>query len=145
MFYADSSALIRAYFEGEEQHQLLRDLLLESGEAVVTSELARIELASAVRSAARTGRIEDAQALEQSIEVDYDVGGPLILIELDRRTVLPRAHGLVREHRLRTLDAIHLAVALEDAPTFAGSDEVVFVTRDDDQAAAARALGLAVR
>lgn len=145
MLYADSSALVRAYFEDEDDHRVLRDLLLESGERVVTSELARIELASAIQSADRAGRIRDAQALEQSIEVDFDVGGPLILLDLDARVTLPTAHKLVREHRLRTLDAIHLAVALEDAPAYAGADEVVLVTRDADQAAAAQALGLAVR
>lgn len=141
--YADSSALVRAYFEDEDEHQTLRDLLLESGEQVITSELARIEIASAVQSAARAGRIPDAEALEQSIEIDYDIGGPLILLDLDARITLPVAQQLVREHRLRTLDAIHLAVAL-DAPRFAGSEDVVLVTRDADQAAAARALGLAV-
>ncbi|MHB1242305.1 MAG: type II toxin-antitoxin system VapC family toxin [Gaiellaceae bacterium] len=145
MLYADSSALVRAYFEDEDDHEALRHLLLESGETVVTSELARVELASAVRSASATGRIRDREAFENRIEANYDEGGPLILIELDARSALGTAHRLVRHHRLRTLDAIHLAVALEDAPVFAGSDEVVFVTRDADQAAAARALGLAVR
>lgn len=145
VLYADSSALIRAYFEDEDDHNALRGLLLESGETVVSSEVARIELASAVRRAARARRIRDGDALERRIEVGYDQGGPLILIELDARATLPVAHRLVRRHRLRTLDAIHLAVALEDAPAFAGSEEVVLVTRDADQAAAARALGLAVR
>lgn len=143
--YADSSALVRAYFEDEDEHQSLRDLLLESGEQVITSEIARIEIASAVQSAARAGRIPDAEALEQSIEIDYDVGGPLVLLDLDARITLPVAQKLVREHRLRTLDAIHLAVALGDARALADGEEVVLVTRDDDQAAAARALGLAVR
>lgn len=145
VLYADSSALVRAYFEDEDDHDQLRSLLLESGETVMTSELARIEIASAVRSAAQAGRIRDRSAFENRIEANYDEGGPLILIELDARTALPVAYELVRRHRLRTLDAIHLAVALEDAPAFAGSEEVVLVTRDAGQAAAARALGLAVR
>jgi len=144
VLYADSSALLRAYFRDEDDHESLRRLLLESGELVVTSELARVELASAVRSASDAGRIRDRTALERRIEANYGPGGPLILLELDRLTVLPTAHRLVREHRLRTLDAIHLAVALEDARTLADGAAVVLVTRDADQAAAARALGLAV-
>lgn len=145
LLYADSSALVRAYFEDEDDHAVLRRLLLEGGGTVVTSELARIELASAVRSASDARRIRDRETLESRIDANYGPGGPLILIEINRLTVLPVAHRLVREHRLRTLDAIHLAVALEDAPAFAGSEGVVLVTRDADQAAAARSLGLAVR
>lgn len=145
VLYADSSALVRAYFEDEEDHDELRELLLESRETVVSSELARIELASVVRSAAQARRIRDESELQKRIEHDCESGGSLILVQLDARTTLPVAYELVRRHRLRTLDAIHLAVALEDAPAFAGSEEVVLVTRDEDQAAAARALGLAVR
>lgn len=145
VLYADSSALVRAYFNDEDDHDALHALLFESRQTVITSELARVELASAVRSAARAHRIGDERTFQDRVELDYGHEGPIALIELDPRRTLPLAHRLVREHRLRTLDAIHLAVALEDAPTFAGSEEVVLVTRDADQAAAARSLGLAVR
>jgi len=141
--YADSSALVRAYFEDEDDHDALRTLLLESGQRVVTSELARIELASAVRSAAQARRIGDEETFQDRLALDYSREGPLTLIDLHAPSLVPSAYRLVREHRLRTLDAIHLAVAL-DAPTAAGADEFVFVTRDADQAAAARVLGLAV-
>jgi hypothetical protein len=46
------------------------------------------------------------------------------------------------EHDLRTLDALHLAVASTSATALAGADSVVLVTRDDRQAAAAAAMGL---
>lgn len=144
MLYADSSALLGAYFVDEEEHPELETLLFESGNTVITSELARVELASAVRSAARAFRVRDEVALHDRIDLDF-ADGHVTLIELDPPTILPAAHRLVRQHRLRTLDAIHLAVALEDAPHYADGDEVVLVTRDADQAAAARALGLAVR
>ena len=49
----------------------------------------------------------------------------------------------VGEHRLRTLDALHLAVVLTAAATLA--DEVVLLSRDARQAGAAAELGLAVR
>ena len=47
LIYADSSALIRAYFPDEAQLVDMRTLLLEGKDAVVTSEIARLELASA--------------------------------------------------------------------------------------------------
>ena len=144
MLYADSSALVGAYFEDEREHSELAALLFASGNTLVTSELTRVELASAVRSAARALRVRDEAALHDRIDLDF-ADGHVVLIELDPPTILPAAHRLVRQHRLRTLDAIHLAVALEDAPAFAGGEEVVLVTRDADQAAAARAHGLAVR
>jgi predicted nucleic acid-binding protein len=44
------------------------------------------------------------------------------------------------EHRVGTLDALHLAVAIELRET-EGASNTIFVTRDRDQAAAAKALG----
>ena len=41
-FYADSSALVRAYLGDEPGSASLRKLLLESGESVVTSELSLV-------------------------------------------------------------------------------------------------------
>lgn len=54
------------------------------------------------------------------------------------------AYELVVDHRLRTLDAIHLAVAVTECPSLAGDEEFVLITRDEDQAEAARKLGMAV-
>lgn len=42
------------------------------------------------------------------------------------------------------MDAIHLAVMLTDATALAAGDEVKLVTRDEQQASAARAIGLAL-
>lgn len=145
LLYADTSALIRAYFTDEPDHAELRGLLLEGDEPVVTSELARVELASAVRAAARAGRLRRWRALLFRFDADCQEEGPIALLRLRAEAVLPTAHRLVLDHRLRTLDALHLAVALEECPALAGGEEVVFVTRDDDQSAAARALGFTLR
>ena len=69
----------------------------------------------------------------------------MTLVALIPAAVVARAYGLVLEHRLRTLDAIHIAVALDEDAALATGDELVFVTRDTEQAAAAAAVGLAVR
>jgi len=144
LLYADTSALVRAYFEDEPDHARLRERLLEGEEPVVTSELARVELASAIRAAAETGRLRRPGGVLARIDADCQERGPIALLRLRAQAVLPMAYSLVLEHRLRTLDAIHLAVALEECPTLAGDDEVVFVTRDEDQATAAAAVGFAV-
>jgi uncharacterized protein len=55
------------------------------------------------------------------------------------------AWQIVLDHPVRTLDAIHLAVATTTAAELAAGDTVEFVTRDARQADAAKALGLPVR
>lgn len=144
LLYADTSALVRAYFEDEPDHRQLRERLLEGRGAVVTSELARVELASAIRAAASAGRLRRSAGLLARIDADCEEGGPIALLRLRAEAVLPLAYNLVLEHRLRTLDAVHLAVALEECPVLAGDDDIVFVTRDEDQAAAAAAVGYSV-
>lgn len=57
LLYADTSALVRAYLADEPDHGSLRERLLEGDEPVVISELARIEMASVIRAAARGGRL----------------------------------------------------------------------------------------
>lgn len=132
------------YLADEPDHNELRALLFEGSGPVVTSELARVELASAVEGAVRARRIVAGDRLHDRIAADTGESGSILLAAFRPGAIVPRAEDLVRKFRLRTLDAIHLAVALEDAPGYAGDDEVVLVTRDADQAAAARALGLAV-
>lgn len=66
----------------------------------------------------------------------------LVLLRPD--VVMPRAYQVVVDHRVRTLDAMHLAVALDVAARLADGDQLAFVTRDQAQATAARSLGLSV-
>lgn len=143
--YADSSALVRAYFPDEPEHKSLREMLLEGQWHVAASEITRIEFAAAARRAVRGGRAPLLQTLLDQFDADCAPGGPIRLLALDPALVLPRAYALVLEHRLRALDAVHLAVALEQYRPIAADTDVVFVTRDQDQAAAASALGFAVR
>lgn len=144
LLYADTSALVRAYFEDERDHAQLRERLLEGEEPVVTSELARVELASAIRAAAAAGRLRRSAGLLARIDADCEENGPIALLRLRSDAVLPMAYSLLLAHRLRTLDAIHLAVALEECPVLARDDDIVFVTRDGDQAVAAASLGFSV-
>lgn len=143
LLYADTSAVVGAYVLDEPDHDLLADLVFDGDDAVVTSELTRIEYASAVWAANRAGRLPAAGELLDRFDVDCGEGGVLSLLRLDAAAVLPVAHELVGEHRLRTLDALHLAVLLTTAGTL--TDEVLLLTRDARQAAAAAELGITVR
>lgn len=142
LLYADTSAIVRAYFPDEDDHAALRALILEGEEPVVTSEIARVEIASAVTAAARAKRLRRPDAFVDRFDADTAEDGPIALLRFDGG-VLARAHRLVVEEKLRTLDAIHLAVALDELPRLGGKD-IAIVTRDIRQAAAAKRNALAV-
>jgi uncharacterized protein len=142
VYYVDTSALVSAYLSGEPEHQQLRQLLLEGDAPVVTSTLTRVEFASAIAAAGRAGRLRRQRVLLDRFDTDCRDGGPVTLLDLDATGVLPLARRLVRVHPIRTLDAIHLAVALTDATELAAGEPVSLVTRDKAQAAAAESLGL---
>ncbi len=139
--YCDASVILRAYLSDEAGHAEARRRLLDTGVSLMSSAIAEVELAAALRSAQRVGRIGDPEAILS--EISGDANGPLLYIALDGPRVLPAAQALCMRHRLRTLDAIHLAVALTDGRTLAG-EGLLFITRNADQAAAARAEGLEV-
>jgi len=143
LYYADTSALARAYLPDESDHAALRELLLESRSAVVTSELAAVELAAAMAAAERAQRIADAETVMRQIDADLS-GDPVSLLALSPSAVFPVARRLITAHPLFAVDAIHLAVALVDARAYSVDASIVLVTRDRRQEAAARSEGLAV-
>jgi len=144
LIYVDTSALVRTYLEDESDHAELTARLLDSKDPVVTSALTRVEVASAVAAAVRARRIPEPALILDRFDADCADDGPLTLLALDAETCLPIAYRLTQEHRLRTLDALHLAVALTDATELAAGEPVILVTRDHEQATAAAALGLAL-
>jgi hypothetical protein len=143
LLYADTSALARAYLPDEPEHGTLRELLLESDHAVVTSQLATLELAAAIAAAGRARRIDDVRATLARIDKDL-TGRPVALLEFRGDLLFPTARRLIANHPLFAIDAVHLASALAQAPRYAADDEVVFVTADRRQADAARSEALAV-
>jgi predicted nucleic acid-binding protein len=142
--YADTSALVRAYLHDEPEHEALKDLLLGPGSTTVTSELTQIEFASALRAAERAGRVPVAEEVIEHFDADCGDAGPIALVELDRAVVVASARALVMRNAVRTLDALHLAVATAVQAAQTAEDEFVLVTRDDSQADVARTIGLVV-
>lgn len=141
VLYADTSALLRCYFDDEPEHEALAGLLLAQRHAVITSEMARIEVAGAAAAASRAGRIRNSGIVVRRFDIDTYEDGAVSLIRLKPESVLGLAQRLAGQHALRALDALHLATALNVA---AHSDSLAFVTRDTRQARAAGAEGLPV-
>jgi predicted nucleic acid-binding protein len=144
VLYADASVIVSAYLADEPDHAEWHARLFEGEDPVVVSEVARVEVTSAIAAASRAGRLDDGPMVIARFEADCATGGPINLLALRSGPVMERAARLTQEHRLRSLDAIHLAVALEDARPLADEGTLVFATRDRHQSSAARKLGLRV-
>jgi hypothetical protein len=128
LFYADSSALVKIVRD-EPESEALRAYLVDAD--LVSSELALTEVPRAVRRAAALDPLLKLDVLLARASETLDA---VALQPLDR--ALLRAAGALAEPALRSLDAIHVAAAVDLGPLDA------FVTYDERLAAAARLSGL---
>ena len=124
-FYVDTSALVKLVV-AETETVALRSWLQETDRELVASDLARTELIRAVRRSV-PDRLLQARAVLDSVT----------LVEV--RTSMFEGAGRLDPIGLRSLDAIHLAAALD-----LGDDLEGLVTYDDRLAEAAIANGVPV-
>lgn len=122
--YLDTSALVKLVV-AEPETPALRAWLTDTTSEWVSSDLARTELMRAVRRAA-PDQLVPARAVLDS----------LVLMEVT--TEIFEVAGRLDPDLLRTLDAVHLAAAID-----LGDDLEAIVTYDDRLADAARANGIA--
>ena len=122
MIYLDSSALVKL-LKPESETQALLAFLDSAVDSVGTSSLAETE----VRRAALQNNLSLTAATRLLDQVE--------ILDVDRSVF--SAAGLLPGGTLRSLDAIHIAVALR-------ADADAFITYDKRQAAAAEACGLRV-
>ncbi len=122
--YLDSSALVKRYVKEPGS-----DSVIEVMGRADAYKMCRIGFVETVRAVSRGGEPDDVARMESDwTRVD--------VIEVDR-ALAEHAAKLAVHHRLRTLDALHLAAALalhDEDPTF--------VTWDSDLHRAARAEGM---
>lgn len=123
MIYLDTSAAFKVLTEEPERQPLVQFLDSLTGEALVSSVVTEVEM---FRSAHRLGVPQ---------EVVEEVLSRLSLVELTS-DIRARA-GLLPDPNLRSLDAIHIATALD-------TGIATIVTYDQRQGAAAENLGLRV-
>jgi len=123
--YLDASGLVKLVLD--EEHSDATRLFVSDARRNVTSRVGAVET---VRACLRRTDGYDAERLG-AVLADVEI------VELDRSTGDRAAH--LRPPGLRTLDAVHLATALELA-----GDLGAFVTYDERLADAARTLGLPV-
>ena len=141
--YVDSSIVVRYYLPNDPGRDEIVALLNDNNVSVVTSTLTRIESSGALVRAARSIQADPTTALAR---LDQDFAeGVITLVGADQAEVDDKALHAVRTHGIRALDAIHIATAQVVLPELIGpGDTAVFISRDKEQAAAARNLGLTV-
>jgi hypothetical protein len=137
--YFDASALVKRYIDEEGRREVLQ--LLRRYE-VVTSAILSVELRSALRRRVSDGTLDAAQVPEILKRVATD-RAYWRLVEV-ASGVLAAAETLVAAHPLRTLDAIHVASAQLFAARITAA-ELIFVSADARQTAAAAAVGMTIR
>ncbi|HXR31139.1 MAG TPA: type II toxin-antitoxin system VapC family toxin [Solirubrobacterales bacterium] len=122
--YLDSSALVKRYVR-----EVGSDLVAEAMRSSSTFKMCRVGYVETERAVARGGGPEDVERMRSEWpSVDF--------VELDEG-LAEHAAALAVHHRLRTLDALHLAAALTLA-----DDDPTFLTWDTQLHRAAREQGL---
>ncbi len=140
--YVDSSVLARAYLDDEEGSAAAQRLLADPTVAKVTGRWTRIEVSGAIARAARSGRKVDRAEAFAKLDADLGPGGSIGELSGPDEQIEQRALELAREHGLRALDALHVALASIAVPPLADKGEPLgFASRDGDQADVARELG----
>jgi predicted nucleic acid-binding protein len=79
-----------------------------------------------------------------AFESDTALDGPVTLLRPDQIAVENRATEIVTQHALRSLDALHLAVAELAALPLTAPEPCGFATRDHAQSQVATNLGFTV-
>ena len=125
MFYLDTSAAVKLVVV-EKGSAALRRWIVDRDERIVSSDLLRTELLRATRRAAPEQMVQARLVLES-----------LILVTLS--TVVCERAAVLEPDLLRSLDALHLAAALE-----IGDELEAVVTYDRRMAEGARVLGIGV-
>lgn len=142
LVYVDSSVLARAYLPDEAAHAEAAALLTGTDHLLVTATWTIVEVTSALVRATRVGRHGDVDALLAVLAADTGEDGTVTLLRADTEQVELRALQIVREHGLRSLDAMHLAVAtLAAVPLLDPGAALGLASRDEAQRQAGIALG----
>lgn len=138
MVYVDTSALIKRYITEPNSDEF--EAFFMARVPIVVSRLTLVEIRSTLARRQRAGEISEDIAELAMNEVRIDLQDGLLDVQPVADEQVAQALHLIERLSplpLRTLDALHLAIALD-----CGIDD--FATADRQQAEAARALGLNV-
>jgi predicted nucleic acid-binding protein len=115
LYFLDSSALAKL-FHKEHGSGVVTGILDDRLNRIFTSTLARVELTSVAAIKVRTGAMNLEEASEFLVDVADILESSRVIVQRLIEDDFARAQDLLKryacDHRLRTLDALHLASAL---------------------------------
>ena len=136
--YIDTSMLVKRYIFESGTQELQRRLIAEQP-SLISSELVKVEIISALRRRQRQGTIDEAMRHRAHSRFLQDLTTPLLLLERLDSNIVQKAAHLLNDLALplATLDALHLATALIKKVD-------IFFTTDKQLSRAAKEASLAV-
>lgn len=139
--YIDSSVLARVYLADEDGHHAAVELL-DGPHHLLTSTLTSVEVTSVLVRASHQHASFNLDDCLASMNADVSVRGRVTPVRTDPADTESTARAIVRNFAVRSHQAMHLAVAeLALRPLAENGDEIGFATSDEQQKAAAVALG----
>lgn len=117
-YYFDASVLVKGYIwevGTEDVRQVLREARgVTPAARIITSRIVYAEAMSAVSRREAAHKLTPKEATETANRLQADFAGPVLpYVVLDATpAIVHHAADLAHQHRLRALDAIHLATAL---------------------------------
>ena len=136
MTYLDTSALVKRFFQ--EKGTTVVNSFFTTGEPIATATIAFIEVHAALSRKKRYKKLKHRPYVTCSGQFDKEYES-FVRVEL-QQAILELARNLVKQHSLRSLDAIHLASALD--LQMALQEPVVFAAADSTLIKIAAAVGL---
>lgn len=140
-FYADTSALLKRHVS--ESGTLEIERLVDSPSTIMTSELSRVEMYSALNRLVREGTLRAGEYRDLSTDIEelFAARYSLVSVALD---IITMAKGILERHPLRAYDSVHLASAIfaNQELVAGGQPGLTFVCSDQRLLAAAAAESL---
>ena len=139
-FFVDTSALGKRYILETGTEWLSNLIHPDSGNLVIISELALVEIFSVFARKQRENKLSTEALAQAQYNFLWHVKSEYQVIFIDS-PILGRARELVSKHPLRTLDAIQLACAVEALTVL--REPIAFISADKNLLAIAAAEGFA--
>jgi uncharacterized protein len=140
--YPDSSFLV-SLLRADDNHEAALQYMARSAETLAFTPLHRVELRNALRNAQAFGQITETECRAAFRQIEQDLrDGLLIHTAVNWTDVFRRTDELSEKHAAkhgqRTIDLLHVAIALE-------SGAKTFLSFDVRQRTLAKAAGLKVK
>ena len=135
VIFADTSAVIKRYITEIGSNQVSTWIEPEAGNVIIVSELATVEVFSALARHQREGTIRAEAAWLLQGDFLHHVEAEYLVVMVDS-ALLHQSRDLINKHPVRTLDAIQLACALQaravlgEPFTFASADRRLLEVAD---------------